>query len=109
MNIETNLLMMNRFRLTIILIVLGATFAPSAQARELLDPTRPNGYTGITRSGLQATLVADGHRIAIISGRRYRVGDRYRGALIKQIKSYEVVMNRQGKIVRLRLVPRVKK
>ncbi len=102
------MLRMNRITLTITFVVLGALFAQSAHTSELSDPTRPSGYTTNPR-GLQATMVSAGRRVAIISGRVYRVGDRYRGALIKQIKPYEVVMNRQGKIVRLRMVPIVKK
>ena len=91
------------------IFLLGALFALGAQARELSDPTKPNTYTSTARSGLQTTIVSSGHRIAIISGRVYHVGDKFQGALIKQINPYEVVMNKKGKIVRLRMVPRVKK
>jgi hypothetical protein len=89
------------------------TGAGAASLGELPDPTRP--LTGKYRtgaspgSGLQATFVAGGARLAVIGGRMYRVGDRYGENIIAEIRDYEVVMHRAGQEVRLRLVPKLPK
>jgi hypothetical protein len=103
----------------ILLIVAGAagTMLPAAHAQELFDPTRPSAggegyepsYAGPT---LQSTLIANGERRAVVSGRSYRVGDRLGASVVAEILPYEVILRPAGGgagETRLRMLPRLAK
>ena len=101
--------------LAIILVaVLGAA---SAWGTGLVDPTRPAGAGSASTSGharpsgpvLQSTMVSPQRKIAVISGRSYTIGDKVGGAEIIEIRSYEVVLKRAGRLKYLRLMPAVTK
>lgn len=87
--------------------------APGVCAQGLPDPTRPPAFAGEATTAahagpvLQSTIIAHGHRRAVISGRTYAVGDRVDGALITDIAPYEVTLERGGREFRLRLLPRL--
>lgn len=88
--------------------------AHTAAAAELPDPTRPALF-GKPRVKsrppakpalvLQVTLISPERRIAIINGRSYVLGSSIRGAVITEIGPYEVTLRRNGRDIRLRLVP----
>lgn len=85
----------------------------------LSDPTRP--FAGAEASAvpqeatvptgpqLQSTMISPTFRRAVISGRSYKVGDRFDGAVIADIQPYEVTLRRDGRETRLRLLPRLAK
>lgn len=82
----------------------------------LTDPTRPS-YVAVTAEPkaqhrglvLQSTFVSVSQRHAVISGRSYTVGDKLGGAVIADIRPYEVVLKRAGRESRLRLLPKLAK
>ncbi len=85
----------------------------------LADPTQPaygnamtsgGVYAGIQKSTgptLQSTFVSSSQRRAMISGKSYRVGDKFGGGEIAGIEPYEVVLKQAGRETRLRLLPKV--
>lgn len=83
----------------------------------LSDPTQPQtGEVFIaakpvepTGPVLQSTMISPTLRRAVISGRSYKVGDRFDGAVIADIQPYEVTLRREGRETRLRLLPRLAK
>lgn len=85
----------------------------------LPDPTRPfvgaeasavpQEATVSTGPQLQSTMISPTFRRAVISGRSYKVGDRFDGAVIADIQPYEVTLRRDGRETRLRLLPRLAK
>lgn len=96
------------------LAIIGYSFIDAHAAAELPDPTRPvfsskprvkSGSPPKPELVLQVTLVSPGRRIAIINGRSYVLGSSIRGAVITEIRPYEVTLRRNGREVRLRLVP----
>ena len=98
------------------LAIIGLSFigAHAAAAAELPDPTRPGFFSKPrvkSRSPpkpalvLQVTLISPERRIAIINGRSYVLGSRIRGAEITESRPYEVTLRRNGRDIRLRLVP----
>ncbi len=92
----------------------------SSQAEDALsglaDPTRPS-YLGVSaeakavRTGpmLQSTFVSTSQRRAVISGRTYKVGDKFGGGVITDIQPYEVVLKQASRETRLRLLPKLAK
>lgn len=97
-------------------VVLLAFVGTVVHAASLSDPTQPMSY--VSPSGgdgvapptgpvLQSTLVATGRRVAIINGRSYGVGDTFEGAVVTEIQPYEVILNKNGRPMHLRLVPRL--
>ena len=100
--------------LAIIVAIIGHSFVDAHAAAELPDPTRPaffskpraeSGSPSKPALVLQVTLVSPERRIAIINGRSYVVGSSIRGAVITEIRPYEVTLRRNGREFRLRLVP----
>lgn len=94
--------------------------SPAAEdVGRLPDPTRP--FVGVETSAvpqeatvptgpqLQSTMISPTFRRAVISGRSYKVGDRFDGAVIADIQPYEVTLRRDGRETRLRLLPRLAK
>lgn len=101
--------------LMIAVAVLGSV---RAVANALPDPTRPANFagsasrpapTGPAAPVLHSTMVSPGHKSAVISGQRVRIGDTFQGAVITDITPYEVRMSRGGRDVTLRLIPKLTK
>ena len=89
---------------------LVAVAVVAAEVGDLPDPTNPAGYaTGTSPSGVQSILITPRYKQAVIHGRTVRVGDRVGDAVIVDIQSYEVILNRGGRESRMRLVPRLDK
>jgi hypothetical protein len=82
----------------------------------LADPTRP-AYAGQAPAGtagghdagpvLQSTFISANQRRAVIDGRTYTVGDQFGGAVVVEIRPYEVVLQRLGRTTQLRLLPKL--
>ena len=82
----------------------------------LADPTRPSylggevsGHAYVAPTALQYTIVSEGERRAMISGRLYRVGDRFGSGTIVRIEPYEVVVDAGKGARRFRIVPKIPK
>jgi len=77
----------------------------------LPDPTRPSGWQdGIGSTAnqglvLQGTTVYASRRVAVISGQRLVVGDRVQGATVTEIQPFQVMLQRGGRDITLRLTP----
>lgn len=77
----------------------------------LPDPTRPSGWQdGIGSTAnqglvLQGTTVYASRRVAVISGQRLAVGDRVQGATVTEIQPFQVMLQRGGRDITLRLTP----
>jgi hypothetical protein len=108
--------------LTFFAVVLAATMSVGVRAETLGDPTQPMDFvftgagTGTggssARSGgseLQSTLVSPQRKSAVIGGRQVKIGDKYNGAVVADIKPYEVRLNRGGRETILRLSPKLAK
>ncbi len=101
-------------------LVIGMGMVVSTQANDTLsglpDPTRPS-YVSVaagtkapwTGPMLQSTYISVSQRRAVISGRSYKVGDKFGGGIITDIQPYEVVWKQAGRESRLRLLPRLAK
>ncbi|MDT8439247.1 MAG: hypothetical protein RQ729_09600 [Wenzhouxiangellaceae bacterium] len=100
-----------RMRLGVIACML-CMLMPSALAGtttdELRDPTRPPDVQGPTRAGereprwqIHSVLVAAERRLAIINGRRVRVGDSIDGATVLAIDAVAVELQHAGRTLRL--------
>ncbi|GAB4512075.1 MAG: hypothetical protein Tsb0026_15740 [Sulfuricaulis sp.] len=83
----------------------------------LADPTQPvygvAAATGAvakpTGPALQSTFISASQRRAVISGRSYKVGDKFGGGTITDIQPYEVVLKKADRETRLRLLPKLAK
>ncbi|MHB8743026.1 MAG: hypothetical protein ACYC9L_07840 [Sulfuricaulis sp.] len=106
-------------RAAVLALGLGAVSVTSANdaLSGLPDPTRPS-YVSVTTAGakvpwigpeLQSTFISTSRRRAVISGRSYKVGDKFGGGIITEIQPYEVVWKQAGREKRLRLLPRLAK
>ena len=83
------------------------------------DPTQPVGSVTTTARAagpaapagpvLQSTLVSPQRRVAVISGKQVRVGDKVNGAVVTEISPYEVRMKQGGRETTLRLLPKLNK
>jgi len=98
----------------------ACTTSGAAVLGELPDPTRPlSGRTVAPASTpvpaqapvsvLQSILVSPQRRLAVISGRTVSVGDHVGDAVVAEILPYEVVLQRAGQEVRMRLMSRLNK
>jgi MSHA biogenesis protein MshK len=108
-------------RRVVVLTAMMAGVVSGSQAENtvsgLVDPTRPSyispsADTKMTQySGpvLQSTFVSESRRRAVISGKTYKVGDKFGGAMIADIHPYEVVLKQAGRERRLRLLPKLAK
>jgi len=110
-------------RVTVIIAGMLAMVAAS-QAQDILsglvDPTQP-AYGDATASSssagmapqnpagpaLQSTFVSTSQRRALISGKSYKVGDKFGASVITDIEPYEVVLKQAGRETRLRLLPKM--
>lgn len=103
-------------------LMLFATCAPcrAVVLGELPDPTRPLGERAATprptpipvqppANVLQSILIAPQRRLAMINGRMFSVGDHLGDAVVTEIQPYEVVLQRSGQEVRMRLLSRLNK
>ncbi|MFL6622704.1 MAG: hypothetical protein ACJ8J7_04155 [Sulfurifustaceae bacterium] len=99
--------------LAIVLVVVTAT----VHAGALSDPTQPVGF-GARRAApapvpagpvLQSTMVSPDRKVAVISGKTVKVGDTFDGAVVTDIKPYEVRMTRGGRETTLRMLPKLVK
>jgi hypothetical protein len=96
-------------------------FVAGSQANDslagLVDPTQPpySGTSGgnaapkSTGPMLQSTFISTSQRRAVISGKTYKVGDKFGGAVITDIQPYEVVLKQAGRETSLRLLPKLAK
>lgn len=101
-------------------LVIGMGVVAITQANDVLsglpDPTRPS-YVSVTAGAkaqwtgpvLQSTFISASQRRAVISGRSYKVGDKFGGGIITDIQPYEVMWKQAGRETRLRLLPRLAK
>ncbi len=96
--------------------VIAVAAATMAQSAALQDPTAPysaaHNETASPRSPqLQGTFLAGGgERRAVISGRTYRVGDKFDGATVSEIRPYEVVLHTATGHERvLRMLPKLQR
>lgn len=105
---------------TVIIFTLVTLCASTVAVGELPDPTRPLGGrpaapvstpvpTQAPASVLQSILVSPQRRLAIISGRTVGVGDRVGDAVVAEILPYEVVLQRDGREIRMRLLSHLNK
>lgn len=86
-------------------------------ANPMVDPTRPMDFSGSGSRGgasaapsgpaLQSTLVSPERKSAIISGKRVKVGDTFEGAVVTEIRPYEVRLMRGGRETTLRMLPKL--
>lgn len=106
-------------RAVIVVTGLMGVVAPSAadDFAGLMDPTQPahgmaaGGGTAARPMGpmLQSTFISASQRRAVISGKFYRVGDKFGGAVITDIQPYEVVLKKADRETRMRLMPKLAK
>lgn len=93
---------------SLIALILLASVSFSAASEILRDPTRP--YTAreaITvappRFNVNAIIVSDERRIAIVNGKRVAVGGQVNGATVISIEKTELVLDVDGQEVTLGL------
>lgn len=101
------------------ILVMHLGIAELAMAQDALanlpDPTRPsaaadtgrrhaNPENQISSLRLESTLISDHRRLAIINGKVLAIGDLIKGARIKDITAYKVVLEMKGRLVSLKLV-----
>lgn len=98
------------------LAMVGQWLYEARAAAELPDPTRPPLFTTArVRAAapakpqlvLQLTLISPDRQIAMINGQTYPLGASIEGAVITQIRPYEVTLRRSGRETRLRFFPRL--
>lgn len=92
------------------------TYAGAVHSEQLPDPTRPPDQIGYapsqtTSSGpvLQSVLISPQRRVAIISGKTVKVGDKFGGAHVMSISESEVVLRNGKEMQTLKLFPDVHK
>ncbi len=87
--------------------------AAVARAQALNDPMRPPSYAAAADAAsgpqegmvLQSIVLSSGRKLAVISGRTYRTGDRLGEARIAAISANAVTLRQAGETRVLRLVP----
>ena len=97
-----------------LLLVCGLAATPATAAEPLADPMRPptahpearvpDAGERIERLELTSTVVGPDRRIAVIDGRRLRVGDRIAGARVTAIEPASVRLVADGRGYTLRLL-----
>ena len=90
-----------------------------ACADNFQDPTRPPESLGIYQQAgegdissgprLQSVLISPGRKLAVISGKTFRVGDLFGEARVADIKESEVVLRNGNSTQTLKLFPEVQK
>ena len=100
-------------RAVIILLLAGLTGL--VQAEVLDDPTRPPGYRLSAPGGkaarapgwrLSGIWIHEGRRLALINGRLVRPGQKVDGAKLVAVTPTTAKLQRDGRIITVRLVPR---
>ena len=92
------------------LVLLVVPLVCADDLANLPDPTRPSGGGGGGgASGVTSILITPARKQAVVNGQTVRVGDRVGDAVVVDILSYEVILNRGGRESRMRLVPRLDK
>jgi hypothetical protein len=98
-------------------LMLFASFsATSAVAEKLVDPTRPIGYSASIAQAqvqqapsadqqwtLNTTLISPYQKIAMINGKRLKVGDDINGAKVIMIDHQKVDLRREGRLFTIKL------
>ncbi len=106
-----------------LIVLLGpvSNSALNAADKGLRDPTDPSGNGGslsevsVTEGGdpgfpkLSTIILGESSRLAVIDGKRIRESDRISGYLVKEILRKEVVLEKSGEEIRIRLPGYVKK
>ena len=105
-----------------LLLLFAACTVSGAGVVDLPDPTRPGGGRTVAPSPtptpipvqapasvLQSILISPQRRLAIINGRTVSIGDSVGDAVVVEILPYEVVLQRNGQEVRMRLMMRLNK
>ena len=93
----------------IVLTALLMNVATATLAEELFrDPTRPYiarpTYASVpSRFKVNAIIVSDDRRLAIVNGRRVGIGDSVGGATVTAIKKHELTLDVAGEARTLRL------
>lgn len=79
--------------------------------RTITQDTRQDNETGIAGTGprLQAIMISENHRSAIINDRRVNIGGEIEGARIISIDEGAVVLKSDGKLRTLKLYPQSSK
>jgi MSHA biogenesis protein MshK len=96
------------------------SFARLAHAEDLVDPTRPPATLGQVVDGdasasvagrpvLQSVMISPGRRMAMISGRMVRIGDKVGEARVTKISETEVVLRNGKELETLKLFPGIEK
>lgn len=88
---------------------IGRLSDPTRPAIGVESPAAPRETAAATGPQLQSTMISPTFRRAVISGRSYKVGDRFDEAVIADIQPYEVTLRREGRETHLRLLPRLAK
>ncbi len=102
-----------------LLLLTNIIFAASAvaQTSSLPDPTRPANYSASFAStpviakqradfNLRAIRISETDRSAIVNGQLVRVGDEIGAAKVNEIRSFEVVLEYERKLVTIPLYAR---
>ncbi len=107
--------------LALCVVLLAPVAAPGAAVLgDLPDPTRPLGGHTVVRTPtpapvqaapnvLQSILISPQRRLAVISGKTVTVGEAVGDAVVTEILPYEVVLQRGGQEIRMRLMSRLNK
>ncbi len=94
------------------------TAVPFAVAENLPDPTRPPASLGLQGSDqsiasstpqLQSVLISPRRKLAIISGKSVRVGEKFGAAQVVKISEKEVVLRTGDDYQTLKLFPHLEK
>ncbi len=103
----------NQFITLFFILFLGNTWA----TEQISDPTMPAHYKStmvVSTSGsillpehyewvLNSTIISPSLKIAIINGRQLKLGESINGAILKNIKHQEVILDYQGETITLLL------
>lgn len=97
------------FRVAVVAVLLGWGSAYAELADPMRPPqgssTKPPVAKRTPTYWLSSTVVANDRRVAVINGRRVGVGDRIGSARVIEILPTEVILQRQGNRIALRLLP----
>jgi MSHA biogenesis protein MshK len=95
--------------------VFALAWVGAGQCAPFADPTRPPNLAPASEAAvaggprLESVLIAPDRRIAIISGQRVQMGDRFGGGHVVRITDTEVVIRSGQATQTLRLFPEVDK
>jgi MSHA biogenesis protein MshK len=97
-------------------LLLPLMHAGVVHGEQLTDPTRPPDQIGYVPSeaapagpSLQSVLISPQRRVAIISGKTVKVGDKFGSAHVVSITESEVVLRNGKEMQTLKLFPDVQK